>query len=139
MSKNYDTRKFNNFDFYNINEVADKLSVSPKTIRKWELEGLKMDRTQRPIYIHGRDLKSFLKEKNCKRRCKLSFKEFYCCKCHMPVDIIPASFKYKTTERQLGKKQNKQVLLQGTCRICGTTVSRFSSEQKLEKLKKEFL
>lgn len=138
MTKKYDVRSFNNLDYYTINEIADKLSVNSKTVRKWELEGLKMDKVKRPIYIHGKDIKDFLKLKNQKRRCNLGSKEFYCCKCHKPVEIEKDSFTYKITEKILNKKGHRQIIIQGKCQICGTVVSRFSSEQKIEELKRLF-
>lgn len=138
MSKKYDARKFNDYDFYDVNEVAEILSVNPKTVRKWELEGLKMDRQKRPIYIHGKDIKAFLKQKKLKRRCKLGIKEFYCSKCRAAVDIEPNSFEYTFTEKCLGAKNNRQVITKGKCKNCGTKVARFWSEQKINILEKLF-
>lgn len=137
MPKKYDCRGFNNFDFFTINEVAEKLQVDPKTIRKWENEGLKIYRDNRPFYIHGTDIKAFLKQKNSKRRCKLANTQFYCCKCHIGVEIEPDSFEYEITDKKLGKNI-RQIILKGKCKNCGTNVFRFSSELKLSNFKKVF-
>ena len=51
--------------FYNIQETAQALRVTPQTIRAWIKQGkIKSQRIGRPILITENNLKEFLKESN---------------------------------------------------------------------------
>lgn len=51
--------------FYTIHEIADKLQVTPQTIRAYIKKGrLKGIRIGRPLYVTEKNLLEFLKESN---------------------------------------------------------------------------
>ncbi len=98
---------------YTIKDVCEKLGVTPKTCFRWIDDGLKIiSGSKNPIYIHGTELKEFLRLKNLKRKVPLGRSEFYCLTCKRAV-----SAKRGSIEVLSGRKLAR-------CRACNGKVSR---------------
>lgn len=76
MKKNYNWKLFSKYQYYVIQNVAEKLNFSFRTISEnWRKEGLKIKNGK----IYGADLIEFLKIKKTKRKkATLGTNEFYC-------------------------------------------------------------
>lgn len=99
---------------YTIKEVSGVLGVTDKTCFRWIENGLKIIAgSKNPIYIHGSDLKEFLRLKNLKRKVPpLGRSEFYCLTCKRAV-----SAKRGSIEVLKGRKTAR-------CRACNGKMSR---------------
>jgi hypothetical protein len=69
---------------YDTNEIAKLFGLHRNTIRHWFKEGLKPIDNQRPVCVHGSDLKAFLAARQEARRQKCALGEFYCFRCGAP-------------------------------------------------------
>jgi hypothetical protein len=109
--------------------------VHRRTVQTWRKQGLGIiDETSRPYLVIGEEIRRFLKEKNRKRKHPLKPGEFYCPRCGIPRKSIPDRISIEITEKRLGKY--KQAIIRGRCEICDCRLSRFSSNRKVQELRK---
>ena len=98
---------------YTIKEISEALSVTDKTCFRWIENGLKIIAgSKNPIYIHGSDLKEFLRLKNLKRKVLLGRNEFYCLTCKRAVSA------------KRGSIEVLRVRKTARCRACNGKISR---------------
>lgn len=98
---------------YTIKDISELLGVTTKTCFRWIDDGLKIiSGSKNPIYIHGSDLKEFLRLKHLKRKVPLGRNEFYCLTCKRAV-----SAKRGSIEVLSGRKTAR-------CRACNGKISR---------------
>lgn len=69
------------FRCYTIEEAAEVSGVSPRTVRNWAREGLRVMDSTRPSLIRGDDLRKHIKSKRRSRSGKLLIDRFYCVRC----------------------------------------------------------
>ena len=69
------------FRCYTINEAAEVTGVSPRTIRNWAADGLRVMDISRPALIRGDDLRNHIKAQRNKRTVKTRMDRFYCVRC----------------------------------------------------------
>lgn len=69
------------FRTYTIEEAAEVSGVSPRTIRNWASDGLRVMDGTRPALIRGDDLRNHIKAKRAKRSVKTRIDTFYCVCC----------------------------------------------------------
>ena len=71
---------------YDLDEICALFAdtgLHIQTVRKWiNKDGLKTTDTGKPVLVYGYDLIDFLKRQNDKDKCKTSFEQLYCMKCH---------------------------------------------------------
>ncbi len=98
---------------YTIQDVSELLGVTPKTCFRWIDDGLKIiPESKKPIYIHGSDLKEFLRLKNLKRKVPLGRSEFYCLTCKRAVSAKRGSIEVLKNRKT------------ARCRACNGNISR---------------
>ncbi len=109
---------------YRLDEVADLFSCHRNTIHRWLKSGLETIDSNRPLLVHGSDLRSFIqaRKKSRKRRCKPD--EFYCMCCKEPRKPTQNSVEFMAQDSKTGR-------LTGDCNICGNRMVRFISRSKL--------
>lgn len=66
---------------YTIDEAAEVSGVSPRTIRNWASDGLRVMDGTRPALIRGDDLRDFIKAARDSRKVKTQIDTFYCFRC----------------------------------------------------------
>lgn len=66
---------------YTIEEAAEVSGVSPRTIRNWASDGLRVMDGARPILIRGDDLRDHIKAKRESRSVKTQIDTIYCVCC----------------------------------------------------------
>lgn len=69
---------------YTINEAAEVSGVSPRTIRNWAANGLRLMQDDRPALVRGDDLIAFIKGQRKQRKQSLPLDRFYCLGCRAP-------------------------------------------------------
>ncbi|QIE41624.1 helix-turn-helix domain-containing protein [Rhodobacteraceae bacterium SC52] len=66
---------------YTIEEAAEVSGVSPRTIRNWAADGLRVMDGTRPALIRGDDLRNYIKAARDSRKVKTRIDTFYCLRC----------------------------------------------------------
>jgi hypothetical protein len=66
---------------YTITEAAHAAGVTPRTIRAWSRNGLRLMDSCRPVLIRGDDLLNHMKAQRQNRKAKTGPGEFYCLSC----------------------------------------------------------
>lgn len=114
------------FRCYTIEEAAEVSDVSPRTIRNWAADGLRVMDAERPVLIRGDDLRDFIKEKRQGRKIKTAPDTFYCVCCRK-------SRKAAGSFADCDIK-GKRVTLTALCEICGTIVSKPIAESRIPEI-----
>lgn len=101
---------------YKVNDLAQDLGISPRTVRDWAHSGMPHQRDQRGhIWINGRDFAEWIGSmRRSANRPALGADEDYCMRCNRPVRIVDAVL----------HTDGVSTLFQGSCPCCGTTVNR---------------
>ena len=104
------------FRCYTIEEAAEASGVSPRTIRNWASNGLRVMDDTRPALIRGDDLKDHIKRKRENRSVRTRINTFYCLPCrkerHAEVGIANCEI------------TDGRAKLTALCEVCGTIVSK---------------
>jgi excisionase family DNA binding protein len=110
---------------YTVDEAARLLGHHKNTIRSWIKQGLPTIDQQRPLLIHGQDLRGFLeaKRKALKQTCRPG--EIYCVGCRAPKSPAGRMADYVPSSATSG-------YLRGICPDCGSLIHRRVSSAKLE-------
>lgn len=69
------------FRCYTIEEAAEVSGVSPRTVRNWASDGLRVMDGTRPALIRGDDLRDHIKSKRDSRSTKTRIDTFFCFRC----------------------------------------------------------
>jgi len=70
---------------YTVQELAKIFGINKKTCLRWIAEGLAtVPGQKKPILILGSDLKTFIRQKNSRKKVTLKRHEFYCFRCKVP-------------------------------------------------------
>ena len=114
------------FRCYTIEEAAEISGVSPRTIRNWASDGLRVMDGTRPALIRGDDLSDHIKSQRAKRAVKTRIDTFYCVCCHRErraaedmadCDVIGGRAK-----------------LTALCEACGTVLSKPVAEARIPEI-----
>ena len=98
---------------YTIHELAEVFGINKKTCLRWIAEGLAtVPGQKKPILILGTNLKTFINQKNSKKKVQLKRHEFYCFKCK-----VPRPAKRGTITKSGNTKR-------GECSVCNTKMTR---------------
>ncbi len=104
------------FKTYTIEEAAEVSGVSPRTIRNWASDGLRVMDKARPALIRGDDLRDHIKSQRAKRAVKTRIDTFYCVCCQR--------------ERRAAEEMadcsviGGRAKLTALCEACGTVLSK---------------
>lgn len=117
---------------YSSYEICELLGVHKNTVHLWLKEGLRRIDKIRPHLIHGSDLYAFLEARQEKRHQSCASNEMYCVKCHKPQPVWE-----KVVDIVLYNK--KQLMLQGLCSFCNSSIKRLGSVSQMENYHKQFV
>lgn len=123
MAKRVNTRLIRTSRSYDTIEAAEVCGVTVWTVRNWIKQGLPVLDEKRPMLIAGEVLRSFLKERQAKTRCKLRDGEFYCTSCKAPSFALDGEIEVQ--------KYGKRLAVRGRCQCCEAVCSRFVSAAQL--------
>lgn len=100
---------------YPVRDIAEILGVHKGTVQRWIRSGrLKPNDDYRPMLVHGKTLREFLKQRQPKKhRCGID--EWYCMKCRMPRK---AAF----SEAEITTANGKTCNVLALCETCGTAM-----------------
>jgi len=86
---------------YDIDGLARLYNVHPKTISKWQNEGLEAIDSRKPALFYGHVVKKFIGQMNELNKCKINFENFFCFKCQegksplkKQIQILPIDQKF---------------------------------------------
>lgn len=114
------------FRCYTIEEAAEVSGVSPRTIRNWASDGLRVMDGTRPALIRGDDLRDHIKSKRESRSVKTRIETFFCLPCRKEsraaeglADCVIKGGRAKLT---------------ALCDVCGTVMSKPVAEARIPDL-----
>ena len=84
MPKHPRLNRIKSLHSYTINEAAEVSGVSPRTIRNWAANGLRLMQDDRPALVRGDDLIAFIKGQRQQRKQSLALDRFFCLRCRAP-------------------------------------------------------
>ncbi len=124
---------------YTFAEVAEIYDKHIRTIQQWRKDGLQVvDESCKPYLVMGSEVQRYLTRRNAKSRVPLKEGEFYCTKCRAAVTSLPENIRVSITGKKIGKT-GIQAILKGICQYCNTSLRRFSTVEKITKMKIEGL
>ncbi|MBD3625555.1 MAG: helix-turn-helix domain-containing protein [Rhodobacteraceae bacterium] len=114
------------FRCYTIEEAAEASGVSPRTVRNWASDGLRVMDGTRPALIRGDDLRDHIKSKRESRAVKTRIDTFFCFPCR----------KERRAAEGLADCVIKggRVQLTALCEVCGTVMSKPVAEARIPDL-----
>lgn len=126
MAKKFPANRIKSHRVYNVWEVADALGCHKQTVTRWiNKSGLIADTSQKPWLIDGRDLKSFLGQKQTNSKCKLALHHCYCFGCREPREPDGKIADYIQQTAESGR-------LTGLCPACGALMNKVIKRADLE-------
>jgi uncharacterized protein YjcR len=126
MAKSYRISKIKYRRSYDFNEITELLGIHISTVRAWRKEGLEtLEDTRSPYLVMGKQLKTFLHNKQAKRKTHLKSNEVYCLVCRK--GIVPVEIAEVINGIVGGNKQS--LILKGKCPNCNRPVNRFISKE----------
>lgn len=109
---------------YTIEEIASLYTIHKNTVRAWVKQGMPVLDKQRPMLIHGKDLRQFLEERRSKNKKTCKPGEIYCVKCREPRLPFDMEVDYQVLT-------DTQGFLIGICPYCEILIYRRVSLAKL--------
>jgi excisionase family DNA binding protein len=129
--RTYNPRRARTGQSYSVQEIAELYGMAKNSVRRWVKDGLPFIDKRGEYLIHGSDLREFLQKKRSGRKRKCTPDEFFCCRCRAQrkpmggmVDIIVT--------------HETKVRLSGLCAVCGATINRVGSVEKMPEYQKIF-
>ncbi|MBL3703371.1 helix-turn-helix domain-containing protein [Sulfitobacter sp. BDSS02] len=104
------------FRCYTIEEAAAVSGVSPRTVRNWASDGLRVMDGTRPVLIRGDDLRDYIKSKRESRSTKTKINTFYCFSCRKERGAAGGMADCEI--------KNGRAKLTALCEACATVVSK---------------
>lgn len=114
------------FRCYTIEEAAEVSGVSPRTIRNWVSDGLRVMDATRPALIRGDDLREHIKSKRESRSVKTQIDTFYCVRCRKERRTAEG---FADCEIKDGRAK-----LTAFCETCETVVSKPVAEARVPEI-----
>ncbi len=114
------------FRCYTIEEAAEVSGVSPRTIRNWASDGLRVMDGTRPALIRGDDLRGHIKSKREGRSVKTTIDTFYCVRCRV---ARRAAEGIANCEIKAGRAK-----LTALCEACDTVMSKPVAEARIPEI-----
>ena len=130
-SRKPDLRRIRASACYTAPEAAELLGVAVGTVRSWMKHGLPCLKDSRPFLIPGDDLKTWLKDRQKRRRQTCQPDEIFCFGCRVPRRPQPGTV-------TIVPRNEKTTIIKGRCHVCGSTMNRAGSVAKLEDTKRAF-
>ena len=109
---------------YSVEEMAALFGIHKNTVRHWLGNGLATIDRQRPLLVHGRELKAFLKANRTRNKVTTPPGHIYCLRCRVPKRPLGGAVTYRELTTGRGD-------LAGSCPDCGAGLNRRVSSAKL--------
>ena len=111
------------FHCYTFEEAAEVSGVSPRTVRNWASDGLRVMDGTRPALIRGDDLRDYIKSKRKSRSTKTRIDTFYCFRCRNERGAAEGMADCEI--------KGVRVKLTALCNVCATVVSKPVAEARI--------
>ena len=129
--RTYNTRLIKCGRSYTIQGIAKLYQIHSNAVDRWIDAGLECIDSVKPKRIHGSDLKTFLDDRQTKRKKPCKIHEAFCCKCRKPQAIWENVI-------DLIIRNQKQLTITGLCAVCSTSMYKGGSIKKLPEYHKLF-
>lgn len=116
-NRNPNPRRIKVHHSYLVHEAAERLGVTPNTVRDWIMRGLKTLEVGRPVLIHGAELRAFLDARRTRSKRPCGPGRIYCLRCREPRTPAGAAI-------ELRPIAESSVDIVGRCSACGTEMHR---------------
>ena len=126
MPKQARLSRIKSFRCYTIDEAAAVSGVSSRTIRNWEVDGLRVMDGARPALIRGDDLRDHIKAQRVSRKVKTRIDEFFCCRCRRARKAAGSFADCAIV--------GKRVTLTAFCATCETVVTKPIAETRIPEI-----
>lgn len=127
----YSIKKIKYWWAYDVEEIADLLSVTPKTISTWIKQRLPTMPNGKPILIYGDDLREFIKKMNQSNKTLTAFNEMFCMKCK-------DTKKPYRNQAAIEPVNNNALQVKAVCTSCKSKMNKGYKFDDLPKLKRTF-
>lgn len=114
MPKQARVNRIKSYRCYTLQEAAELVGVSKRTLRNWSKDGLQLFNCQRPVLVRGDDLRNYLLERRQSNRVKTELCEFFCLKCRDGRSAYGAMADCEITDNR--------AMLTALCGTCGTVM-----------------
>ena len=126
MKRTYDPRKVKRHRSYSVKRLAKLYGVQPNTVRQWiKKHDLPVIEGTYPPLMHWKDIRVWITEWQAARKWTCADDEMSCFTCNGPRKIKYGSF-------SITQKNSKKVMVHGDCEVCGQSMNRTSSPEKLD-------
>ncbi len=115
---------------YTVEEAANVFPVHKNTIRSWIKNGLATCGDQKPLLIHGSDLKEFIQLKRNKNKQKCKPYEMFCFSCKSPKRPAGNMVDYEPMDASKGR-------LIGICSSCDGIINKYFNLANLDQISDE--
>jgi len=126
MFRRKNIRRICSNSIYTTDELAEVLGCKPATIRKYISNGMPADKSSIPYYINGKEAKTFLENKTSRSKLKLDGHLFICHGC-LTKHSLKETAECITTTGRVYRQGKYQIVVKGTCPLCGRKYSRIKS------------
>ena len=116
------------FRCYTIDEAAEVTGVSPRTIRNWTKDGLRLMDRARPVLIRGDDLRAYILAQRQSRKVTVALDAFYCFRCRAARKAAGGFADCTIT--------GNRATLTALCETCETVMSKPVSEARLPEIRR---
>lgn len=116
---------------YSVEEIAELFGVHRQTVRTWIKLGLPVIDKQRPMLVHGQELREYINQKRQKHKRCCGSGEIYCVKCRKPRQPVAAKVSLTAITTTTAN-------LVGICPRCGITIYRRVCIAKIDQFEDHF-
>lgn len=109
---------------YDVAELARRLGVHRNTVRHWQRDGLTAIDGGRPVLFHGSTIRTFLAERNARRKSPCPPGTLYCFGCRSPREPALGMVDFVSICATSGN-------LRAICATCETVMHRRASRASL--------
>lgn len=112
---------------YTVDEAAEVVGVSARTLRSWVVDGLPAMNDDRPMLIRGDALRAFIMGQRRARKTNLAHDQFYCLSC-------------RAARRPAGgfaecHRNGPRLMLMAICEVCETVMHKPVGQAQLTALR----
>ncbi len=126
-----DLRKIRTTRVYQLQDIANELNRSVRTVRSWVKAGLPVLEGPGTALVDGAVLKNWLYEQSLSKKQKCLANELYCFKCRKPRSVRQGSLSFHP-------RNAKTMTIKALCGSCGTRMNRAAASADLAQIQARF-
>lgn len=112
---------------YTVDEAAETVGISARTVRSWIADGLPVMKNDRPMLIRGDALRAFVEARRSARKISLAPDAFYCLSCR--------AARHPAEGFAECQRKGPRLMLTALCEVCETVMHKPVGEAQLAALR----